>query len=49
MTQIEQWIREEGREETAINALREGLDPEFVAKITGLSKEEVLKLKKKAL
>ena len=58
MTQIEQWIREEGRiegriegkiegkKETAQAALREGLSVEMVAKITGLSLEEVLKMKK---
>ncbi|ACV61598.1 hypothetical protein Dtox_0684 [Desulfofarcimen acetoxidans DSM 771] len=75
MTQIEQWIREEGREEglkeglkegreeglkeglkeglreglekTAIAALREGFDIETIVKITNLSKEEILSLKKK--
>ena len=54
MTQIEQWIREEGREEgekegrkkTAAAALKKGFDAEIVAEITGLSKEEVLDIKK---
>ena len=57
MTQIEQWVREEGREEdekearkkTAIIALQKGLDVEFVAEITGLSKEEILELKSKKI
>ena len=57
MTQIEQWIREEGRKEgrkegreegkkeIARTALKEGADVEFVVKITGLDKQTVLKLK----
>jgi hypothetical protein len=49
MTQIEQWIREEGREERekeiARTALKEGAEVEFVVKITGLDKKTVLKLK----
>lgn len=49
MTQIEQWIREEGREEgkreIARAALKEGAEVEFVVKITGLDKQTVLKLK----
>ena len=48
MTQIEQWIREErreqgekeGRKKTAIVALQKGLH----AEITGLSKKEILEL-----
>ncbi|WP_449240441.1 hypothetical protein [Desulfoscipio gibsoniae] len=55
MTQIEQWIREEGREEgrkksreeIARAALKEGAEVEFVVKITGLDKQTVLKLKEK--
>jgi len=66
MTQIEQWIREEGRKEgriegiaigmekgerkealaTARAALKEGLPVDMVARITGLSPDEVLKIKK---
>ncbi len=61
MTQIEQWLREEGLKEglkegmkegemkakleTARNALLEGAEVEFVAKITGLSLETIQKLK----
>ncbi|AGK99801.1 Rpn family recombination-promoting nuclease/putative transposase [Desulfoscipio gibsoniae] len=57
MTQIEQWIREEGRkegrtegikeskQEIARTALKEGAEVEFVVKITGLDKQTVLKLK----
>jgi predicted transposase/invertase (TIGR01784 family) len=57
MTQIEQWIKEEGREEgkkegkkerekeIARTALKEGAEVEFVVKITGLDKQIVLKLK----
>ncbi|MCW2278102.1 hypothetical protein [Heliophilum fasciatum] len=52
MTDIEKWLREEGREEgikqtqhtNALNALKEGLPPELVVKITGLPYEEVRKL-----
>lgn len=54
MTQIEQWIREEGRKEgkiegkkeTARAALKEGLPADMVARITGLSPDEVQKIKK---
>jgi len=58
MTQIERWIREEGRIEgriegerekalsTARAALKKGFSPEDVAEITGLSLEEVLKIKR---
>ena len=62
MTQIEQWIREEGRKEgiaigiekgerekalaTARAALKEGLPADLVARITGLTLEEVQKIKK---
>ncbi len=57
MTQIEQWLREEGmkegerigkreaKRETARAALLEGLEPPVVAKITGLPLETVQKLK----
>ena len=42
--------REEGREEgqklTAINLLNMNMDISFIEKATGLSKEEILKLKK---
>ncbi|MFZ5592562.1 MAG: transposase, partial [Bacillota bacterium] len=33
--------------ESALAALREGLDPQLVSKITGLPQEEVLELQKK--
>lgn len=62
MTQIEQWIREEGKIEGRLEgrlegklegkieiakaALKEGADIEFVAKITGLSNEVILNLKR---
>ncbi|MCW2278104.1 hypothetical protein [Heliophilum fasciatum] len=60
MTDIERWLREEGRQvgreegreegikqtqhTNALNALKEGLPPELVVKITGLPYEEVRKL-----
>jgi predicted transposase/invertase (TIGR01784 family) len=34
----------EGKAETALNLLKEGTDPQFVAKVTGLSLEDVMKL-----
>ncbi|MFT4929234.1 MAG: putative transposase/invertase (TIGR01784 family) [Phenylobacterium sp.] len=37
--------REEGREEVAINSLKEGVDPQFVVRITGLELAFILKLK----
>ncbi|KAB2951639.1 hypothetical protein F9B85_11435 [Heliorestis acidaminivorans] len=54
MTEIEQWIREEGREEgrqetvreKTLAALKEGLDVNLVARIMGLDIEEVKKLQK---
>ena len=73
MTQIEQWLREEGREEglkegelkgklesklegklegmleAAKNALLEGLEPQTVAKITGLPLETIQKIKAEIL
>jgi len=61
MTQIEQWLREEGREEglkegelkgkleAAKNALSEGLEPQTVAKITGLPLETIQKIKAEIL
>jgi len=49
MTQIEQWIRAEGREEREIEiartALREGAEVDFVVRITGLDRKTVIKLK----
>lgn len=36
----------EGITETALNLLKEGTDPQFVAKVTGLSLEQVEKLTK---
>lgn len=33
-----------GIAETALNFLKEGTDPQFVAKVTGLSPEEITKL-----
>jgi hypothetical protein len=36
---------EKGREEVAINSLKEGVDPKFVARITGLELAVILKLK----
>jgi len=53
MTQIEQWLREEGLKEglkegkleTARKALLKGADVEFIAEITGLSLETIQKLK----
>jgi predicted transposase/invertase (TIGR01784 family) len=53
MTQIEQWLREEGLKEglkegkleTARKALLKGVDVEFIAEITGLSLETIQKLK----
>ncbi|SHH35625.1 conserved hypothetical protein (putative transposase or invertase), partial [Thermosyntropha lipolytica DSM 11003] len=39
--------REKGREEAAINALKEGLDVKLIAKFTGLSVERIEELKKK--
>ncbi|MFZ5592070.1 MAG: hypothetical protein ACOY81_09730 [Bacillota bacterium] len=35
--------------ENALAALREGLEPQLVSRITGLSLEEVLELQKKAV
>jgi len=57
MTQIEQWLREEGREEgrlegkleDARNALRKGFSPEDIAEITGLPLDTILKLKAELL
>jgi len=61
MTQIEQWLREEGREEglkegrlegkleDARNALRKGFSPEDIAEITALPLETILKLKAELL
>ena len=65
MTQIEQWLREEGREEglkegelkgklegkleAAKNSLLEGLEPQTVAKITGLPLETIQKIKAEIL
>ncbi|QGG48849.1 hypothetical protein [Heliorestis convoluta] len=54
MTEIEQWIREEGREEgrqetlreKTIAALKAGLEVTLVAQIMGLEIEEVRKLQK---
>lgn len=37
--------REEGREEVAINSLKEGVDPQFVARITGLELAVIQRLK----
>ncbi|MEW5952952.1 MAG: hypothetical protein AB1815_04230, partial [Bacillota bacterium] len=53
MTQIEQWIREEGikegikegRLDTARAALKKGLPEELVAEITGLDQETIRTLK----
>ena len=53
MTQIEEWIREEGmalgkaegKAEDARNALFEGIEPIIVAKITGLPLETIQKIK----
>ena len=53
MTQIEEWLREEGKLEgklegemkDARNALNEGIEPTIVAKITGLPLETILKIK----
>jgi hypothetical protein len=57
MTQIEQWLREEGLKEgelkgkleAAKNALLEGLEPQTVAKITGLPLETIQKIKAEIL
>ena len=38
--------REEGQKLTAINLLNMNMDISFIEKATGLSKEEILKLKK---
>ena len=49
MTQIEEWIREEGmalgKAEAARNALIEGIEPTIVAKITGLPLTTIQKIK----
>ena len=53
MTQIEEWLREEGKLEgklegemkDARNALIEGIEPIIVAKITGLPLEIIQKIK----
>jgi len=57
MTQIEEWIREEGKllgkaegkaegkHEDARNALIEGIEPTIVAKITGLPLTTIQKIK----
>ena len=37
----------EGKAQTAIQLLKEGLDTEFIAKVTGLSKKEIDRLKAK--
>ena len=37
---------EQGIEKTALNMLREGIEASLVAKVTGLSAEQVAKLKK---
>ncbi|CAM4428061.1 MAG: hypothetical protein E7L01_02545 [Paenibacillus macerans] len=42
---IEQGM-EKGIEKTALNMLREGMEISLVAKVTGLSEEQVVKLKK---
>ncbi|NQZ10952.1 MAG: hypothetical protein HRT35_27685 [Algicola sp.] len=48
MTAAEQ-LREQGREQglelVAINSLKEGADPRFVARITGMKLAVILKLK----
>ena len=41
---LEQGI-EKGLEKVAINSLKEGVDPQFVARITGLKLTVILKLK----
>ncbi|TWH57157.1 hypothetical protein DesLBE_1420 [Desulfitobacterium sp. LBE] len=50
MTQIEQWIREEGRQEekreTARTMLTMGMSPEVIAKATHLPLEEILRMEK---
>ena len=43
---IEEGIKK-GKTETAIQLLKEGLDTEFIAKVTGLSKKEIDKLRSK--
>ncbi|OMG46671.1 hypothetical protein BK140_26030 [Paenibacillus macerans] len=46
---IEQGIAvgvEKGIEKTALNMLREGMEISLVAKVTGLTEEQVVKLKK---
>lgn len=49
MTQIEEWLREEGKaegkQEFARNALIEGIEPTIVAKITGLPLKIIQKIK----
>jgi hypothetical protein len=49
MTQIEEWIREEGKAEgkaeDARNALIEGIEPTIVARITGLPLTTIRKIK----
>ncbi len=45
MTDIEQWIMEEGRKDIAISAINEGIDIETVARITGMPRDDVHKLK----
>ncbi len=57
LTQIEQWLREEGRQEgreeekkeIALAALKKGLPVEDIIDITGLDKKTILKLKEKQL
>lgn len=60
MTEIEQWIKEEGRQEgrmeggreekkrTALNMLKLGMAPEVIAKVTELSPEEIQVLARKS-
>ena len=38
-------VLEKGLEKVAINALKEGVDPQFVARITGLELAVIFKLK----
>jgi len=54
LTQIEQWIKEEGREEgrkerdkeIVLAALKEGLSVDYIMKITGLDKRTIMEFKK---
>lgn len=44
----QEWLeegRQEGRQETAIAALRKGLNTELIRELTGLSLEEIEKLR----